>query len=148
MKDEIKNVTLSFPCSEDWEKFDVVPGGRLCHSCKYIVRDFRDCSMTEFQEVMKSGKRVCGRFKKDQISPLFLKAAAAALAITTMASCESELPKPVVSNQTVQTPDDPEFMGDIQTLEDTITIELGGIIIETFPDSVNLELSQKIENEE
>lgn len=64
MKDEIRNVTLSFPCGEDWRKFEVVPGGRLCDGCKHIVRDFTHSTMTELKVAMKAGERICGRFRK------------------------------------------------------------------------------------
>lgn len=133
MPNEIRNVTLSFPCREEWEKFEVVPGGRLCGSCQHIVRDFRDCSMTELQEAMKSGQRVCGRFRKDQLSPAFLKAAAVALAMTTAMACDNEMPKPANNETQVESI---ELTGDVEVIEETVTTL--GLIVEVHPDTVQI----------
>ena len=132
MSNEIRNVTLSFPCREEWEKFEVVPGGRLCTNCQHVVRDFRDCSMTELKEALKSGQRVCGRFRKDQLSPTFLKAAAVALAMTTATACETELPKPANETQVESI----ELTGDVEVIEETVTTL--GLIVEVHPDTVQI----------
>jgi hypothetical protein len=142
MSDPIRNVTLSFPCREDWDKFEVVPGGRLCGSCKYIVRDFRDCSAAQLKEAMKSGQRVCGRFNAEQLSPAFLKAAAVAMAVIPMAvgtGCEERIPAPANDSQALVLPvtgrplppDSLEFIGDVEVIEDIV---VPGFIVEVSPE--------------
>jgi hypothetical protein len=148
MSDPIRNVTLSFPCREDWDKFEVVPGGRLCGSCKYIVRDFRDCSAAQLKEAMKSGQRVCGRFNPEQLSPAFLKAAAVAMAVIPMAvgtGCEEPITAPTYNSQALPVPatgimvlPDSVMIGDVKYIEGDI--ELPGLIVEVHPeDSVGVE---------
>lgn len=131
MTNEILNVTLAFPCREDWDKFEVVPGGRLCAKCTHIVRDFRDCSIAELQQAMNSGQRICGRFRKDQLSPSFLKAAAVVAVMTSATACESDIPTPAIDQPKVESI---EMMGDLEVIEETVTIL--GIVVEGEADSV------------
>lgn len=93
---EIKNVTLSFPCNENWDSFEKVSGGRLCTNCAHVVRDFRDCSMEELKEAMKSG-HACGLFRASQLSKAFVRTAAV-VAVTAMTGCQTEsvAPEPTV----------------------------------------------------
>ncbi len=142
MSDPIRNVSLSFPCREEWDKFEVVPGGRLCGSCKHIVRDFRDCNAQQLQEAMKSGQRVCGRFRADQLSPAFAKAAAAALALSVVTACEKPIPSPANTPHEIINLGSPPVMGqplptdsrDLELMGD-VEFETLGIII-TEPDTV------------
>jgi hypothetical protein len=113
MEAPIKNISLSFPCREDWDKMEVVPGGRLCKSCVHIVRDFRDCTMSELQEASKSGQRVCGRFRKDQLSPGFLKAAVVALSLTPAVACEPETATPQVPQSSEEVMEEDSLDGEI-----------------------------------
>ena len=133
MANEIRNVTLSFPCREEWEKFEVVPGGRLCAGCQHIVKDFRDCSMAELREEMKSGQRVCGRFRKDQLSPTFLKVAAALVAMTAATACENEMPKPANNETQVESI---ELTGEVEVIEETVTTL--GMVVEVQADTVQV----------
>jgi hypothetical protein len=86
MENQIRNVTLAFPCREDWDKFEMVLGGRLCASCHHIVRDFRDCTMSELRDAMND-RHVCGKFRMDQLTRTFAKAGMAVAAITTFTAC-------------------------------------------------------------
>lgn len=118
MSTEIRNVTLSFPCREDWDKFDVVPGGRLCQSCKFVVRDFRDCTMTELDLALRSGQRVCGRFRKKQLSESFLKAAVVTLGLTVPVACLEQDPVPTSNPDQWE-----ELMGDIVTTGIVVAVD-------------------------
>jgi len=141
MTNEIRNVSLSFPCREDWDKFEVVPGGRLCSKCTLIVRDFQDCSMAELQEAMKSGKRICGRFRKDQLSPSFLKAASVLAVMTTATACENDIPKPAIDQPRVESI---ELLGDVEVIEETVTTL--GIVVEVEADTVKKDMSSRVNN--
>jgi hypothetical protein len=91
---DIKNITLKFPCNEDWNKMKVVNGERICSQCKHKVVDFTTMNNAEFQTHLQNpARQVCGRFKKSQLSNEFLKYAAAALIAASSlgaAGCESE----------------------------------------------------------
>ncbi len=135
MTDQIRNVALSFPCREDWEKFEVVPGGRFCASCCHVVMDFRDCSMAEIQEAMKGGQRVCGRFRKDQLSPKFLKAAAVVAVMATASACQNEMPKLQV---------DPSPIDSVELdADELVNLKTMGIVIEV--DSVENDAAKNLE---
>ena len=97
MENEIKNVRLSFACSEDWHKFKTIDDRtRLCGSCKCKVVDFTRATRDEFDREMNSGKKVCGRFKTSQLNESFLKVAAASLIAVsaTAVSCNRETMEP------------------------------------------------------
>lgn len=139
MSTPIRNITLSFPCREDWEKFEEVPahlaggkGGRLCANCHHIVRDFRDCSMEELEENMKAGYS-CGVFRRSQLSAAFVRAAAAALAVTTVTACDINHIEPAAQENTpaLTTPEPPpppspfddEYIVGIIVAPDSVVVE-------------------------
>jgi TonB family protein len=67
-----KKVTLEFACPE---KLD---DKLFCEKCAHHLVDFRGCTPEEIQDtVNKTDGRVCGIFKKSQLSDQFLKYAAA-----------------------------------------------------------------------
>ena len=132
MSTPIRNVTLSFPCREEWDKFEIVPGGRHCKNCQHVVRDFRDCSMTELQEAMKRSSHVCGVFRKDQLSPTFAKAAALALAVTSATACQEEIELPASNEVTVESV---ELSAD-ELVEEFVTT---GIVFDVPADTTNIE---------
>jgi hypothetical protein len=129
MSKPIKNIVLEFPCREQWDKLEIVAGGRLCHSCVHVVRDFRDCSQSELNSVRKTESHVCGIFSRNQLSPAFVKAATVALAATVLSACETEQPKPTVDDVAPQliTSELPPIEEDVYFL---------GIVVSTVPDSV------------
>jgi hypothetical protein len=95
MEDKIKNVALSFCCKKDWNSFSTIDERkRFCGSCKHNVVDFTKATQKEFDDAMKSGTRVCGRFTRSQMGETFLKYAAATVVATAAAltvSCETEV---------------------------------------------------------
>lgn len=129
MSKAIENIVLEFPCREQWDKLEIVAGGRLCHSCARVVRDFRDCSQSELNSVRKTESAVCGIFNRNQLSPAFVKAAAVALAATVLSACETEQPKPAVDDVAPQL-----FTSELPTIEEDVCFV--GIVVSTLPDSV------------
>jgi hypothetical protein len=99
MDQPIKNITLSFCCQENWNKMTSIDERtKFCATCKHSVIDFTKSTNEEFEEVRNSGQRVCGRFTKSQMSPSFLRyAAATALisAVTMSCSPTAEMIQPI-----------------------------------------------------
>jgi len=132
MSTPIKNTTLKFPCQEKWDQLEVVPGGRLCQSCAHIVKDFRDCSQEELNSQLDTQSHVCGIFRKDQLSSAFLKAAAVAVAVTSLGACETEQ-QPTPEPGTVVFEDlDTQILSEVDT---TVGDVVMGIVINPLPDS-------------
>jgi hypothetical protein len=87
MEKEIKNVSLSFCCQEDWNSFaSIDERARFCASCKHKVIDFTNANASEFNQLINSGQKICGRFKRSQMSESFLKMAAASLVMAASAT--------------------------------------------------------------
>ena len=82
---------------------------------------------------MKSGQRVCGRFRKDQLSPTFLKVAAALVAMTAATACENEMPKPANNETQVESI---ELTGEVEVIEETVTTL--GMVVEVQADTVQV----------
>jgi hypothetical protein len=111
MSTPIKNITLKFPCQEKWDQLDVVPGGRLCHSCAHIVKDFRSCSQAQLDSELKTQSHVCGIFNRQQLSATFLKAAAVAIAATSLGACHADAQPAPDSGDVVLEPTEITTMG-------------------------------------
>lgn len=77
---EITGITLAFHCP-------VKPDGRLyCHRCKHTVLDFTESVEGDLAQAVRGANgTVCGKFKKSQMSNQFLRYAATAVVVTTMA---------------------------------------------------------------
>ena len=141
MENEIKNVRLSFCCKEDWSRFkNIDERTRFCQSCKHRVVDFTNATQSDFDQAMNSGEKVCGRFKRSQMSEAFLKLAAAsvvAAASSALVNCTTE--KSVEPQVPVLTtpfePHEHELMGDVL---------VGVIAIPNKYDSTHLWLVPKI----
>lgn len=57
------------PCGEDWNAMTPEAQGRFCASCTKCVFDFTKKSDEEILNTYKAqGGRVCGRFRKEQLS--------------------------------------------------------------------------------
>jgi hypothetical protein len=129
MSKPITNVSLKFPCMEDWNKMDTSSGERICGRCQHKVIDFTNMNDEEFQKHLKSAEHVCGRFKKSQLSNEFLKYAAATLiAASTIgaASCDTVEPNAVEVIPPVEIQDEEvEFVtaGIVFTDLDTLTTD-------------------------
>src|SRR5262245_17639164 len=107
MNTNIRNVSLSFCCQEDWNTFEKIDQrSRHCGTCQHRVIDFTNATAADFAEAKKSGA-VCGRFKSSQLSAAFLIGLAAS---ATLGSCtESEVNQPA--------PPSPEITIDLEKLE-------------------------------
>lgn len=90
MNKPIKNVTLQFPCTENWNSMESVNGERMCSKCHHKVVDFTTMSEDGFNKHLRNSDHVCGRFRKSQLSTTFLKyAAAAVIAAAGASGCET-----------------------------------------------------------
>lgn len=115
MEKEIKNVSLSFCCKEDWNSFTSIDERtRFCGSCKHKVVDFTNANDAEFTQLLNSNQKICGRFKRSQMSESFLKMAASLViaASTSSISCTHQ------ENVTPQVPE-----------QESSEIELTGIVM-------------------
>lgn len=87
---EIKNTCLAFSCP--LSKYELNKKGNHfhCDQCEHAVIDFTDKSDEQLQETLDKTKgRVCGIFKKRQLSPQFLKYAAASVVMSTSIAFQS-----------------------------------------------------------
>lgn len=77
---EIKGTNLGFHCP-------VEPDEQLfCHRCRRQILDFTDKSAGDLEKAVRAANGpVCGKFRKSQLSDQFLKYAATAMIVTTMA---------------------------------------------------------------
>lgn len=50
---------LSFKCPIKWNNLEDREDGKLCHHCKKIVYDLRDCSLTEISEIRRKKGPIC-----------------------------------------------------------------------------------------
>jgi hypothetical protein len=92
--DKIKNISLSYACERNWNDMKEVAGGRFCDGCQHVVHDFTTQSDCHLKKMLSENTRVCGRFKRSQMSAGFLKyAAATVIAVSTVAvnSCQEEI---------------------------------------------------------
>lgn len=78
--DEITGITLAFHCP-------VEPDERLyCHRCKHRLLDFTETADGDIANAVRAvNGTVCGKFKKSQMSNQFLRYAATAMIVTTIA---------------------------------------------------------------
>jgi TonB family protein len=117
---EITGITLAFHCP-------MKPDGRLyCDRCKHTVLDFTESVEAELAQAVRAANgTVCGKFRKSQMSDQFLRYAATAMIVTTMAL-------PVLGQENKkegyhQTPPD------TSVIEDDVFI---GTIVEYMPEPV------------
>lgn len=63
-------VSIPKPCHEDWNKMTPNEKGAFCMKCAKTVVDFTEKSPEEIKNTLleQSGKKVCGRFKNEQLS--------------------------------------------------------------------------------
>ncbi|PHS00765.1 MAG: hypothetical protein COA80_02720 [Leeuwenhoekiella sp.] len=59
------------PCHEDWSQMSPREQGRFCASCAKEVIDFTALSCKQITEKVKSGKSICGRYRKDQLETTY-----------------------------------------------------------------------------
>jgi hypothetical protein len=111
MKDPIKNVELSFACPEKWENLVDAGDNKMCLKCKHLVVDFTKLSKEEFDDaVRKAPGRLCGRFKQSQMSPRFLKYAAATAMVASVLAPTSCGPDDMFPAEEQTPPPQPELI--------------------------------------
>ena len=66
-----KEIHIPKPCHEDWDKMTAEEQGRFCASCQQVVYDFTRSTEEEFNELVATHGKVCGRFREEQIAPSF-----------------------------------------------------------------------------
>ncbi|UEG54429.1 energy transducer TonB [Mucilaginibacter daejeonensis] len=68
MSEPIKDVNLSFACSEEWNNMHSTEGGRHCVKCSKTVYDLTNSKADEFRRILaENGGIICGRFRQDQL---------------------------------------------------------------------------------
>ena len=76
-------IDLEFKCSQKIEDLESSDRGLNCAECKKSIKDFRENSVEEIHEfISNSSAKVCGIFKKSQLTNNFLKYAATSMLIT------------------------------------------------------------------
>lgn len=131
MEKEITNVSLSFPCQEKWNDLVVKNNHKFCEKCQHAVIDFTGRTAGEFQQALKtSTSRVCGRFKRSQMSARFLKYAAATAIAASSVACTPDVITPLLQEaeilkQSIEMEDEQALVGVVLLLpeEDSIAVE-------------------------
>jgi hypothetical protein len=64
------NISIPVPCHEVWNKMTANEKGAFCGKCCKTVIDFTNKTPEEISAILivKSGKKVCGRFMSDQLT--------------------------------------------------------------------------------
>lgn len=69
MNNEILNkTTLSFICSEDWDKMQPCGANKFCHQCQKEVIDFTNNTPQEIAHILQKNTVSCGRFHRSQLN--------------------------------------------------------------------------------
>ena len=55
-------------CNENWNKMTTSQQGKFCQVCEKEVIDFTKTTDAELLQKIKSGQKICGRFKQSQLS--------------------------------------------------------------------------------
>lgn len=68
-------ITIPKPCHEDWNKMTLKENNRFCLSCSKTVIDFTTMLPDEIQHffVQNQNKKICGRFKSEQLEGLIIQ---------------------------------------------------------------------------
>ncbi len=63
-------ITISKPCSENWDKMPQTNQGKFCDKCQHDVVDFSKMTNEKVKQYFEtnSSKNVCGYFKTSQLS--------------------------------------------------------------------------------
>lgn len=66
-------ISISEPCSEEWNNLTIVEQGRFCASCQKVVIDFRKMSDNELLDYFKNhSNNICGNFNPIQTDRFIL----------------------------------------------------------------------------
>ncbi len=68
----MKNIQITEPCSENWNKMTPTEKGAFCQKCALEVNDFTNKSGDEIRDILalNLGSRVCGRIEPKQLDQL------------------------------------------------------------------------------
>ena len=68
-------ITITEPCTEDWDKMTPSENGRFCLSCSKTVVDFTNMLPDEVQHffIQNQNERICGRFKNEQLETIIIQ---------------------------------------------------------------------------
>jgi len=100
---EIKNKKLAFSCPLSKDKLNKKGNDFHCDQCNHTVIDFTNKSEEQLQETLDKTKgRVCGIFKKRQLSPQFLKYAAASVLMSSSIAFRSQAQENIKTDSTYQ----------------------------------------------
>jgi hypothetical protein len=132
MSNSISNVCLSFQCPVKWGEMSMQSATeRYCSRCQLVVKDFTNSTKDEFDKTMAASQgRVCGRFKKSQMSAAYLQRIAATVVIASAIACTPEpvAPPEVTEPSVIEHPQvefDEVLMGDIVLIDSLDTHLLG-----------------------
>lgn len=66
----MKEIYIHEPCKAKWNSMNPSGEGRFCDSCSLTVVDFTKMTNEDISNyfLKKSGERVCGNFRNDQVS--------------------------------------------------------------------------------
>ena len=62
------SVHIPETCGENWDKMTTSQQGKFCQVCEKEVIDFTKTTDAELLQKIKSGQKICGRFKQSQLS--------------------------------------------------------------------------------
>ena len=62
------SIQIPVSCGENWNKMTASQQGKFCQVCEKEVIDFTKITDAELLEKIKSGQKICGRFKQSQLS--------------------------------------------------------------------------------
>lgn len=141
MENQIKNVCLSFQCPMPWATMQPLNDReRFCAKCQLAVTDFTNATHDVLADKLKDAPgRVCGRFKRSQMSADYLKRVAATVAIASAVACT---PEPTFEALESTTPTDNVVVEDMIVGElafppdSLIEISFTGMIVTVEDDSV------------
>lgn len=130
-------VAINEPCHESWEKMTPQEQGRHCDQCCKVVVDFTQMSNGAIADYLKAktSEKVCGRFREEQVIDLpahrirfgfklqrFAAAVFLAFGSFLFASCG------------ITKPHDPQVMGDVAYIPDTVVTTAGNTKSTPVPD--------------
>jgi hypothetical protein len=129
--------SINKPCTEDWGKMSPEQQGRHCQVCCKTVVDFSEKTDSQIVDFLKTNaeKKVCGRFRSEQLVPpagsrpvkknaryrVFFAALLFVFGGMLFNSCSSARMG------------EPEIMGDVAYVPDTVTVATKGDTIQMLP---------------
>lgn len=62
------NLSITNPCSENWNSFTTTRDGAFCSTCNKVVVDFTGMRDADIIDFFAKGARTCGRFRAEQLT--------------------------------------------------------------------------------